>query len=319
MSAPARRLGTRAPAAHPLPAEALPGVASRWARSAERARLYVALTRPRVLSLVLFTAPAAGALGRDGWPTAGALALVLAGTALVGAGCSALNAWWEHERDARMERTRDRPLPAGRLAPRDALRFGVAVSVAGLLALRAAGGPLPVLLALATLAHYLLVYTIWLKPRSAWSTVVGGISGAAAPLIADAAFHGQVGFYGLVLFAIVFLWQPPHVWAITLYRRREYEAAGFPVLPVVAGGRIARLTGLAFALLLVPVTLLPWIHGALGPFYAVTALMGGGAFLGAILRALREPSDEADRRVFAVSIVYLAALFSALSVELVLR
>jgi protoheme IX farnesyltransferase len=313
MDAPARELAS-VPATATAAAAATP-----LARAAERAWLYVALTRPRVLSLVLFTAPAAGALGHEDWPAAGPLALVLAGTACVGAGCSALNAWWERERDARMERTKERPLPAGRLAPREALGFGVAISLAGLLALHAAGGALPVALAVATLLHYLLVYTVWLKPRSAWSTVVGGASGAAAPLIADAAFHGAVGAWSVVLFAIVFLWQPPHVWAITLYRRREYEAAGFPVLPVVAGGDAARRAGLAFALALVPVTLLPSLVGPLGAAYGATALAGGGAFLHAIVRALRARSDEADRRVFAVSIVYLAALFAVLSLELFVR
>jgi protoheme IX farnesyltransferase len=281
---------------------------------------YVALTRPRVLSLVLFTAPAASALGHPGgWPSAGRLAGVLAGCLFVGAGCSALNAWWERDRDARMARTMDRPLPAGDLAPRQALAFGVAVSAAGLAALGAVGGALPVGIAGFTLAHYLLVYTLWLKPRSPWSTVVGGVSGAAAPLIADAALHGSLGVWGFVLFAIVFLWQPPHVWSIALYRREEYRAAGFPLLPLVIGARATRRRSLAFALVLVPVTLLPWLAGELSVLYAATALAGGGAFVGSLLRAARRDTDDADRRAFAVSIVYLAALFAAMSIELALR
>jgi protoheme IX farnesyltransferase len=213
MSAPTRARAALAPA-QPALAAALREV-----------RHYVALTRPRVLSLVLLTAPAAFALGHpDGWPAAPTVAGVLAGALFVGAGCSALNAWWERDRDARMARTMGRPLPAGDLSARQALAFGVAVSLLGLATLGAVGGALPVAIAGLTIAHYLLVYTLWLKPRSPWSTVVGGASGAAAPLIADAALHGSVGVWGLVLFAIVFLWQPPHVWAIALYRRARSTA-----------------------------------------------------------------------------------------------
>jgi protoheme IX farnesyltransferase len=308
MSAPSRARAALAPA-RPALAAAL-----------REAHHYVALTRPRVLSLVLFTAPAAAALGHaGGWPPAADLAGVLVGCLGVGAGCSALNAWWERDRDARMARTMGRPLPAGDLTPRQALAFGVAVSLLGLAALGAVGGALPVALAGLTLAHYLLVYTAWLKPRSPWSTVLGSVSGAAAPLIADAAIHGSVCVWGVVLFAIVFLWQPPHVWAIALYRREEYRAAGFPLLPLVIGARATRRRSLAFALALVPVTLLPWAAGQLSAAYAATTLAGGGAFVGSLVRSALRDADEADRRAFAVSIVYLAALFAEMSVELALR
>lgn len=308
MSAPSRARTALAPA-QPALAAAL-----------RDARHYVALTRPRVLSLVLFTAPAAAALGHPGgWPAAAPLAGVLIGCLLVGAGCSALNAWWERDRDARMARTMGRPLPAGELSPRQALAFGVVVSLLGLAALGAVGGALPVAIAGLTLAHYLLVYTVWLKPRSPWSTVVGSVSGAAAPLIAEAAIHGRVGFAGLVLFAIVFLWQPPHVFAIALYRREEYRAAGFPLLPLVIGAHATRRRSLAFAVALVPVMLVPWLAGELSALYAATALAGGGAFVGSLLRSVRLDCDEADRRAFAVSIVVLAALFAEMSVELALR
>ncbi len=275
---------------------------------------YVALTRPRILLLVLLTAPPALALG-SGWPDPITVAGVLLGTALVGGGCGALNAWYERGRDAYMIRTRDRPLPAGRLSPTRALAFGLAVSAAGLLALFAVGGPLPALIGALALAHYIIVYTAWLKPRTPQAVVVGGISGAIAPLIADAASDGRIGIWGVALFAIVFVWQPPHFWAIALYRSREYAAAGFPTLPAVSGDRATRRQMLGWALALIPVTLIPWLAGALGSLYAGVALVGGAAFVASILHAMRRANDAGDRRVFVVSIAYLAILFTAILVE----
>ena len=275
---------------------------------------YVELTRPKILLLVLLTVPPALALG-SGWPDPITVVGVLFGTTLVAAGCGALNAWYERDRDARMIRTRDRPLPTGRLSPPRALAFGLAVSAAGLLALLAVGGPLPALIGALALVHYVVVYTAWLKPRSPQAVVVGGFSGAIAPLIADAARDGRIGFWGLALFAIIFVWQPPHFWAIALYRSREYAAAGFPTLPAVSGDRATRRQMLGWALALVPVTLIPWLLGGLGSLYAGVALVGGAAFVGSILRAMRHANDAADRRVFVVSIAYLAILFTAILAE----
>jgi protoheme IX farnesyltransferase len=272
-----------------------------------------------VLALVLFTAPPALVLSGDGWPGAVVTLGVLLGAALVGGGCGAINAWYERDADARMERTRDRPLPAGRLAPRQALRFGVLVSAAGVLVLFAVGGWLAALVGALTLAHYVGVYTVWLKPRTPQNIVIGGAAGAAAPLIADAAANGSIGVWSVVLFAIVFLWTPPHFWAIALYRKREYAAAGFPMMPSVAGDAATRRQSLAYAILLIPVTLLPWLGGVVGSGYAVTAMAGGLCFVASILRSMRVRTRRADRHVFLVSIAYLAALFSAMLVSLLLR
>jgi protoheme IX farnesyltransferase len=284
-------------------------------RRVSPARDYVALTRPRVLVLVLLTAPPAMLLGRDAWPDPLSFLAVLVGTALVGAGCGALNAWYERDRDARMMRTCDRPLPAGRLAPARALGFGLAISALGLLALLAAGGWLPALIGALALVHYIVIYTAWLKPRSPQAVVVGGASGAIAPVIADAAIDGSVGAWGLVLFGIVFLWQPAHFWAIALSRKEEYAAAGFPMLPAVAGDGATRRQMLAYALALAPVTLVPWLAGVLGPIYAATAAAGGALFVATILRSMRVRSRDADRRVFHASILYLSALFGVMLVE----
>ncbi len=282
-------------------------------------RDYLDLTRPGVLMGVLLTALPAFALGHATRPELGTVFGALLGIALVGAGSSALNAWWERDADARMERTRSRPLPAGRLPASHALAFGVATSVAGLVALHAAGGRLPAAIGAATLAHYLFVYTLWLKPRSAWNTVVGALAGSTAPLIADAAVNGQVGPWGVALSAIVFLWQPPHVFAIALYRHEEYAAAGFRMLPAVVGDRVTRRTMLAFSLALIPVTLLPFACGVLGAGYGAVAALGGIAFTGSIVAAMHTRTPAADRRVFYVSLLYLSSLFGAMMLEIGVR
>ncbi len=277
---------------------------------------FLALTRPRVLMLVLFTAPAAMAMGRDGWPEPAVVIAVALGTVLVGGGCGALNAWIERERDAKMTRTMDRPLPTGRLSPRQALVFGLLTSGAGLGLLLAVGGRLSAAIGALTLIHYIFVYTLWLKPRSPLNIVIGGAAGATAPLIADAAVSGTIGPWSLVLFAIIFLWTPPHFWAIALYRKDEYKAAGFPMLPVVVGNAATRKKMLAYACVLWPVTLIPWIGGALGPVYGLTAFAAGGYFVASIVRSIRIARVEEDRRVFAISIMYLALLFAVMLLEL---
>jgi protoheme IX farnesyltransferase len=284
-----------------------------------RLRDYVALTRPKVLTLVLFTAPPAMALGASGWPEASVMLGVLIGAALIGGGCGAINAWYERDADARMERTRDRPLPAGRLTPRQALTFGILVSTAGVVVLFELGSGLAALVGVLTLAHYIGIYTVWLKPRSPANIVIGGAAGAAAPLIADAAVDGRIGVWGVVLFMIVFLWTPPHFWAIALYRKHEYEAGGFPMLPSVVGNVATRRRMLAYTLVLIPVTLLPWIGGALGPGYAAVAIVAGAWFVASIIRSMRVREDSEDRRVFFVSIAYIAAIFSAMFISLFMR
>ncbi|MBW2292504.1 MAG: protoheme IX farnesyltransferase [Deltaproteobacteria bacterium] len=279
---------------------------------------FIALTRPRVLMLVLFTAPAGMVMGREGWPEPAVLIAVIVGAALIGGGCGALNAWIERERDAKMKRTMDRPLPTDRLSPRQALVFGLLTSAAGLGLLLTVGGRLSATIGALTLIHYIFVYTLWLKPRSPQNIVIGGAAGATAPLIADAAVNGAIGPWSLVLFAIIFLWTPPHFWAIALYRKDEYAAAGFPMMPVVVGDAATRKKMLAYACALWPITLLPWIGGALGPVYGLTAFVAGGYFVASIVRAKRIARSEEDRRVFAISIMYLSLLFSVMLLELLI-
>jgi protoheme IX farnesyltransferase len=300
----------------------LPSVLSRRrdrVRFVARVRDYIALTRPRVLSLVLFTAPPAMLLGHTGWPSPAIFTGVLLGAALIGAGCGALNAWIEIDTDREMDRTRNRPLPTGRLAPHQALVFGLGISALGLLVLSVTGGWLAAAIGALTLAFYIFVYTLWLKPRTPQNIVIGGAAGAASPLIADAAMDGRLGVWGFALFLIIFLWTPPHFWAIALYRKREYEAAGFPMMPSVVGDDATRRRMLAYALILIPVTLIPWLGGALSPVYALTALAAGGVFVATIVRSMRLRDTRHDRRVFSVSIVYLSLIFAEMLVELALR
>jgi protoheme IX farnesyltransferase len=264
------------------------------------------LTRPRVVALVVLTG--APVLRWNGTPWDRGAA-VLAGTCLVAAACSAFNAWIERASDARMTRTANRPLPSGRLDPVAALAWGGALAVAGLTVLAATGGVGAVGIALATLGIYVGLYTAWLKPRSVHHTLVGSVAGATAPLIADAAQHGAPGFVGWVLFAIVFLWQPPHVWAIALFRAGEYAAAGIPMLPAVVGPRRARQHMLAWAVALVPVPLL--LTPRLGWGYGAVVLAAGVWLAGEVAAATR---TGADRRVFAVSLVYLHVVLGAMLV-----
>jgi len=256
-------------------------------------------------------------MGRSSWPDPLVFGGVVLGAALIGAGCSALNAWIERDADAKMIRTQNRPLPSGRLSPSEALYFGVLVSALGLVTLGAVGGLLCAVIGAITLVHYIVIYTLWLKPRSPQNIVIGGAAGAASPLIADAAVDGRLGIWGVVLFAIVFLWTPPHFWAIALYRKREYAAAGFPMMPAVVGDTPTRWRMLAYVFVLVPVTLIPWFGGVVGSLYAGVALAGGIWFGLSILRAIRRDSALEDRRVFLVSIAYLSALFGAMLLDFV--
>jgi protoheme IX farnesyltransferase len=281
-------------------------------------RTWADLTKPRLLPMVLFTGLPVFGLAAGGWPGTGFAALTLLGIALAAASANTLNAYIERDVDARMERTRTRPLPMGRITPRAALRFGLALGAASTALLWAVGGHVAAALGVASILFYVFVYTVWLKPRSAWNAVIGGAAGAAAPIIADAAVNGSVGVVGLALFAIVFFWQPPHVWAIALYRKRDYEAAGIPMLPSVIGDQPTRRRMLWYTLGLVPVTLAPVALGLLGPLYFAVALGMNAWFVVSVVRLLREQDDAAARRVFHVSLAYLFSLFLAMNVELLL-
>ncbi len=287
------------------------------ATALDAVRIYANLTKPRLLPMVLLTGIPVMGMATGGWPSLQLICLILLGIALAAASANTLNAYLERDTDALMERTRLRPLPAGLLAPGRALRFGLVLSVLSTLLLWWVGGGVAAGLGVASILFYVFVYTLWLKPRTAWNAVIGGAAGAVAPLIADAAVNGSVGPAGLTLFAIIFFWQPPHVWAIALYRKDDYRAAGIPMLPHVIGDQSTRRCMVAYTIGLIPVTLAPVFLDLAGGFYLAVALLGNAWFIWHAIRVLRLRTDAAARRMFQVSLVYLFSLFVALLIELV--
>jgi protoheme IX farnesyltransferase len=278
-------------------------------------RGYLALTKPRILLLVIFTGLAVMGMAAGGWPAPGFIALTLLGIAMAAAAANTFNCYIERDLDSLMERTQGRPLPSQDISPAAALAFGLALSVLSTALLQAIAGPVAAALGVASILFYVFVYTVWLKPRTPLNAVIGGAAGAAAPLIADAAVNGTVGVAGWLLFAIIFFWQPPHVWAIALFRKEDYARAGIPMLPNAIGDEPTRRRMLLYTLALVPFTLAPTPLGLLGPFYLACAVALDTWFLWHVVRVLRERTDEAARRTFHVSLVYLFALFLAMLVD----
>ncbi len=278
---------------------------------------YLALTKPRLLPLVLLTGLPAMVLAADGWPAASLVAMTLLATAVAAGAANALNCYVERDRDARMERTRLRPLPAGRLPPASALAFGLVLTLLGTGLLTVWAGTLAALIALGAILLYVFVYTLWLKPRTPFAVVLGGVTGAIVPLIGDAAGDGYVGAAGWLLFSIILIWQLPHFYAISLYRSRDYAAAGFPMLADRIGEEATRARIVAWSAVLVPLTLAgPWLT-LLGAPYAVAAALLGAWFLWTAIRLYRECDDDAARRFFRTSLVYLGCLFLAMLVDVV--
>ncbi len=277
---------------------------------------YLALTKPRILPLVLFSGLPALLLAAGGWPAASVTIATLIGTAFCASAANALNSYLERDLDARMERTSRRPLPAGLVRPRRALVFGLALALAGVVLLWQQAGPVAAWIAVSAILVYVFVYTLWLKPRTPFAVIAGGVSGAIAPLIADAAVDGRVGIAGWLLFAIVFAWQPPHFYAIALFRRSDYARAGFPMLPERIGEQATCNRILAWIGVLLPLTLLPMMLAPLGWVYGLPALLLGAAFLMRAIQLRLRPSTAGARRLFAMSLVHLLGLFAAMIADL---
>jgi heme o synthase len=284
----------------------------------DTARLLLDIARPRVIGLVVFTGLPALWLGKAEWPTPWLTFWVLLGTALAGGASSAFNAYVERETDARMARTKNRPLPAASVLPRVVLVYGAVLTALSTVVLWAVGGPVPAAIGLATIAFYVGVYTMWLKPRTPQNIVIGGAAGGTAPLIASAAIDGQISLGAWILFLVIFLWTPPHFWAIAIFRRREYEAAGFPMMPSVVGDQGTRWRSLAYTGLLVPVTLLPVALGQLGWVYGLAAAVLGGWFAVKVVGSITARRPVVDYGVFKASVVYLGLLFLAMFADLLL-
>jgi protoheme IX farnesyltransferase len=275
---------------------------------------YVALLKPRVMSLVVFT----GFVGLYLAP--GHLHPVLAVVAMlciaVGAGAAgAINMWYDRDIDAVMRRTRERPLPAGRMAPGDALGFGSVLAVGSVLVMGIGVNWAAAALLALTIGFYIFVYTIWLKRRTPQNIVIGGAAGALPPVVGWAAVTGDVGIPALALFALIFFWTPPHFWALALYRAGDYAKAGVPMLPVVAGARETKKQMLAYTLVLWPIALAPALMGVAGWLYGAAALILSALFTTAALRVWRDTGDRSAKQMFGFSILYLFLLFALLLID----
>jgi protoheme IX farnesyltransferase len=277
---------------------------------------YIALTKPRILPLVLFSGLPALVLAAGGWPPPTLILATLVGTTFSAAAANSINSYLERRQDALMERTQLRPLPAGEIKPGPALVFGLVLAALGVGLLWATVGRLPALISVAALGIYIFVYTLWLKPRTSFAVIVGGIAGAIAPLIADAAVDGHVGMAGWLLFAMIFIWQPPHFYAIALFRREDYARAGFPMLPDRIGEDATYDRILLWSLVLVPFTLAPYALLDLGYIYLVAALVLDGFFLWRAWQLRVRRNTDAARGLFLMSLIQLLGLFAAMIVDL---
>lgn len=306
------------PAARGVPEAALAdeagmdGMAPRQYRA--RVADYAIILKPRVMSLVVFTgfvglmlAPATIA------PSVGLMAILCIA---LGAGASgAINMWYDRDIDCSMRRTMNRPIPAGRMSPAQALAVGIVLAFGSVLVMALEVNAVAAALLATTILYYVFVYTIWLKRRTPQNIVIGGVAGALPPMIGWAAVTGGVSWGSFSLFLIILLWTPPHSWALALFSKGDYERAGVPMLPVVAGLRETKKQIVAYTLLLVPATLLPCALGVAGPLYGIAVGIMGGVFLWLTFRLWREAGDGGARRLFGYSILYLFLIFVFLLVD----
>lgn len=279
-------------------------------------RDFVALTKPRVMTLVVFTG-LCGLLAAPGsiHPIIGFTAILC--IALGAGGAAALNQWYEADIDAQMKRTAARPIPAGRMDRENARDFAVALSGGSVIVMGLGVGWLAAALLAVSIVYYAVVYTMWLKPRTPQNIVVGGGAGAFPPLIGWVAVTGDITLMPILLFAIIFMWTPPHFWALALFVKTDYARVGIPMMPVVAGEVSTRRQILAYSIALAPVALAPWFVNGAGIVYAVCAAALSALFIAlsvpvGLRRAVPDDAMKPEKRLFAFSVLYLFALFAAL-------
>jgi protoheme IX farnesyltransferase len=273
------------------------------------------LGKPRVVSLIVFTAIIGMFLATPGLPPVGALLFGAMGIALVAMSAAALNCLIEQKLDVIMARTRARPLPRGEVTTPQALVFIACTGLAGLLLLNNLVNALTMWLTFATLMGYAVIYTMLLKPRTPQNIVIGGASGAMPPVLGWCAVTGNVPFDAWLLFLIIFAWTPPHFWSLALYRREEYARAGLPMLPVTHGERYTRLSILTYTIILAAICLMPFALGMSGWIYLLCALFLNAVFVAYALRLYANYSDRLAQRMFRYSITYLFLMFAALLVD----
>jgi protoheme IX farnesyltransferase len=285
----------------------------------DRIVAYTALTKPRIILLLLITTVPAMVLAERGLPPLWLVAATLAGGMMTAGSANALNQYLERDIDAKMNRTKSRPLPKRSVEPRNALVFALVLGVAGFAWLAVVVNILSAILAAGAIAFYVLVYTVWLKRSTSQNIVIGGAAGAAPVLVGWAAVTGTLSAAAWVMFAIIFLWTPPHFWALAMRYRDDYERAGVPMLPVVKGAKRTATESLAYAALLVAVTLLLSPVGRLGPLYVACAVVLGAGFLYRAVKLRVTPDGAAAMKMFRYSITYLALLFGAIAMGGLIR
>ena len=273
---------------------------------------YLSLTKPRILLLLLITELGTMIAAARGWPGTSLTLAALAGGAFSAGGAAAVNCWFDRDIDAVMARTCTRPIPSGRIAPAKALIFGIGLSALGFAILALLTNLLAALLALAGGLFYVFVYTMWLKRSTRQNIVIGGAAGAFPPLVGWAVVTGAITPPALALFAVIFFWTPPHFWSLALLLRRQYQAVGVPMLPVVATDADTRRSIVGYSVVLLAVSLVPAIW--FGPVYALGATVRGGTFLWMAWRGLTAEGLRWASRLFHFSLAYLAALFTLAAV-----
>ena len=289
-----------------------PTALARWRH---KWRQFHALTKPRVVQLIVFCAVIGMLLASPGWPDWQVLLAGTAGIWWVASAAAAFNCLVERELDRRMQRTAWRPTARGELSPRETLAFSLALCALGSVVLLLWVNALTLALTLATFVGYAVVYTLWLKPRTPQNIVIGGASGAMPPVLGWAAVRGDVGPEAWLLCLIIFLWTPPHFWSLALYRMEDYRRAGLPMLPVTHGPELTRLHIFLYTVVLLAGTLMPFIYGMSGWIYLVSAITLGLCFMVYGFRLWRQYSEALARRTFWFSILYLSLLFAALLLD----
>ena len=274
-------------------------------------RDYVALLKPRVMSLVVFSGYAGLAVAPGEIHPFLALVAVLC-IAIASGASGAINMWYDRDIDAVMTRTRGRPIPLGKVPPAEALSFGVVLSAFSVALMGLALNWVAAALLASAILFYVFVYTMWLKRRTQQNIVIGGAAGAFPPMIGWAAVTGDVTWESVALFALIFFWTPPHFWALALYRCGDYGKAGVPMMPVVSGERETKKQILLYTLLLQPLALAPWLLGTAGLHYAAAAVLMNAVFLAGAIAVWRDATDKSARRLFGYSIFYLFGLFAML-------
>ncbi len=278
-------------------------------------RDYYELTKPRVVALIVFTAIVGMFLAVPGWPGSAALLFGTLGIGLAASSAAVINHVLDARIDQQMLRTRARPLPQGRLNEWQALAFASVLCTASMLILALLVNPLSAVLTFASLIGYAIVYTAYLKRATPQNIVIGGAAGAAPPVLGWVAVTGEIHSDALLLFLIIFVWTPPHFWALAIARKDDYQKAGIPMLPVTHGNAFTRLQILLYTILLVLVTIMPYLSGMSGLIYLVTALVLGGIFLYLALKLRTDDGLDLPMQVFRFSIHYLMILFAALLVD----